>query len=100
MNMVFKPLRESHPLVKFEKVCPLCDETFRIGQRVMLIPARQPLHGVETVPSAVAHATCCLRGMKTIVGEIDRIKDGDASPYPVITTDGKQHTLQEAELSE
>lgn len=100
MNRVFPPLKADHPLVKDGEPCPLCHKPFLAGQRVMLTPARTPQRGVETVQCFCGHATCCLRGAKTPVGEIDRIKDGDGSPFPVITTDGKQWRLREAGYEE
>jgi hypothetical protein len=33
--------------------------------------------------------------MKTKMGEIERIKDGDASLFPVLLTDGRQATFAE-----
>lgn len=95
---VFNPLKPEHPLIVDDQKCSLCRQPFVSGQRIMLIPARIPTQGVENVPCAVAHASCCLHGMHTPVGVIDRIKDGDASPFPVLTTDGKQWKLEEAGL--
>lgn len=45
-------------------------------------------------PLDPVHATCHLRGKRimTILGPriVDRVEDGDAGPYPVVTTDGRQ----------
>jgi len=58
--------------------------------------------GSLTVEAAVICATCHMRGKEVVVpiraGDhyrrerriVERIKDGDASPYPVLTTDGGQ----------
>jgi len=97
---VFRPLKADHPLVMDGDRCALCKRGFEAGERVTLAPARTPLAGFETVPAVPLHATCALEGMQTPAGEIERIKDGDGSPYPVLTTDGTQHTLAEAGLSE
>lgn len=93
---IFAPLQATHPLIADADVCPLCKRGFAAGERVTLAPARTPQVGVETVPGIPLHATCAFRGMATPVGTIDRLKDGDGSPYPVVTEDGLQHTLAEA----
>lgn len=97
---VFAPLKGDHPLVTEGDLCPLCRSTFRAGERIVLAPARAPQMGVESVPAIPLHATCALEGAKTPVGIVVRIKDGDGSPFPVLTADGQQHTLEEAGYSE
>lgn len=44
----------------------------------------------------VLHATCSLRGAKTTLGTIERIKDGDGSPFPVVIEGGRDVTFAEA----
>jgi hypothetical protein len=100
MQRIFRPLPADHPLVTDGDLCSICRKPFCEGERTTLAAARVPQQGVETVPAVVLHATCAFEGAKTPVGEIERIRDGDASPFPVLTTDGKQHTLAEAGLSE
>ena len=93
MSRIFNPLKHDHPLIKDGDKCPYCNEIFKQGQRTILISAESKK--AATMRAIPAHATCALKGAKTELGEIERIKDGDASPYPVITTDGKQYTLSE-----
>lgn len=97
---VFHPLLPEHPLVTSgDAMCPLCKRAFAPGERIVLAPAREPMHGVENVPAVPLHATCALKGARTQVGVVARIKDG-ASPFPVVTEDGLQHTLAEAGLED
>ena len=68
---------------------------FSRGVRVAVSPIETPDQtGSLTVEVKVVCATCHLRGREitTPVGRriVERIKDGDGSPYPVITTDGKE----------
>ena len=93
---VFDPLEPNHPLVTDAKVCAICDEPFLAGQRVVLAPVRYPAYP-EKVAAVPVHATCGLKGHRTQVGILERIKDGDGSPYPVVTDRG-QFTLEEAGL--
>ena len=93
---VFNPLKSDHPLVTDGDTCAVCRLSFCEGQRTTLAPVREPIAGVETVEALPLHATCALRGAKTRVGVVYRIKDGDASPFPVETEDHKQYTLEEA----
>lgn len=95
MNRVFNPLKEDHPLVTSDDVCPACRKRFYAGQRTSLIAVRSSWQP-ETVQAVPIHATCSLKGMETPVGVIDKIKDGDGSPFPVLTTDGKQWKFAEA----
>jgi hypothetical protein len=97
MNRVFPPLKADHPLVSDGalSLCPACHKPFFEGQRTMLAPLRNPVQGFESVPAAPVHATCALAGMKTMAGEILRIKDGDASPFPVELVGNKQATFAE-----
>jgi hypothetical protein len=92
---IFEALRDDHPLVTDGDKCAICKSPFLAGQRIVLAPARQPIQGVENVPAVPLHATCALRGMKLSNGEtIERIKDGNGSPYPV-QCDKHQYTLEE-----
>ena len=96
---VFQPLREDHPLVQDRDVCPLCKKYFAAGERTMLAPAREPIaKKFELVPAIPVHASCALKGAETKVGIIARIKDGDGSPYPVVTESGKQFSLEDVGL--
>lgn len=90
---VFPPIREGHPVIGDR--CWSCDGIFAAGVRTGFKPFKTP---EETRPltlmGKVVCATCVLRGMKIMTPAgpriVHRIKDGDASPYPVETTDGKQ----------
>lgn len=88
MNRVFPPLKSDHPLATSWDRCPICRTHFCVGQRVVLIPVREVLTGVESIPAVVVHAACSLEGLRTSKGEIQRIKDGD-SPCPVVTDEGE-----------
>ena len=87
-------LRPGHPLTGEE--CLICHQLFAVGQRIIFAPPIEPQSDVDYVPSVPIHADCALRGVKTSVGEIARIVDGDGSPLLVLMTDGKRHTLREA----
>lgn len=97
---IYDPLPKDHPLVVDGRICGLCQSPFRPGQRVTLVPVRpaSPLLKAECVPALPLHAVCVFKGMLTAKGTIRRIKDGDASPYPVETDKG-QFTLQEVGLA-
>lgn len=58
------------------------------------------MSGSLTCRAKLVHAQCRLFGRQTKVGIIERVKDGDGSPFPIITTDGKQWRLSEAGLSD
>lgn len=96
---IFKPLSPDHPLVVGERTCALCQLCFFEGERFVLAPVRERQSG-ENVPLVPLHATCALAGAKTPLGVISRIKDGDASPYPVELEGGGQTTIAEAGYSE
>ena len=55
----------------------------------MLVPVREPTGKIENVPAVPIHANCALCGADSDKGKIERIKDGDGSPYPVITEQGQ-----------
>ena len=95
---VFSPLRAEHPGVGMS--CWICARELTAGTRVALKPCETPDQtGSLTVESKLVCATCYLRGepVMTEGGErvVERVKDGDASPFPVITTDGLQWTEEE-----
>ena len=96
MNRIYRPLAADHPLVTDGTICPVCKRGFDAGERTTLLcaAAERP----STVQAVPVHATCAVRGVRTRVGEIARIKDGDGSPFPVLTTDGKQWHFAEAGL--
>jgi len=96
MDRIFAPLNADHPLVTDGTECPICKHPFHCGERTMILASDSPLPA--TVQGVVVHATCGLHGVRTQKGEIDRIKDGDASPFPVVTTDGKQWKFEEVGL--
>ena len=98
MQRIFNPLLKDHPLVTGRETCPLCKELFVEGERVMLTPARTPQEGVETMPAIATHARCALDGAKTPKGTISSVKDGDASPFPIVTDKG-QFTIEECGYS-
>lgn len=88
---VFEPLGKDHPGVG-EK-CWICGRVLEVGTRVVLKPCETPDQtGSLAVEAKLVCATCALKG-GTIMTEggrriVERIKDGDASPFPVVTTDG------------
>jgi hypothetical protein len=56
MMRVYKPLTAEHPLVTDEKEhCCLCEERFKVGAVVTLIPEAP---GPGTVPARPAHIGC------------------------------------------
>ena len=99
---IFKGLKSDRPLVTGNDKCWICAREFCVGHRVVLKTVEMTdMSGSLTVEAKPVHATCALRGKNIpYVGIIDRIKDGDASPYPVIMTDGKQYKLEEVGLEE
>jgi hypothetical protein len=94
---VFPALKADDPNVG--EPCSLCGFAIRAGQRVVLIPKPETQEG-SSCQAALSHATCALSGMKTPAGVIERIKDGDASPYAVCLAGGRQAGLQECGLSD
>ncbi len=95
---VFDPLPHDHPLIGEQ--CWFCECTFVATMRVGLLP-RETLaeSGSFTVGCDAVCGTCLLRG--TGVGTpsgpriLSRIKNGDGSPYPVETADGRQWRADE-----
>ncbi len=90
---VFEPLQENHPGVGM--TCWICSQQLAVGTRVALKPCETPDQtGSLTVESKLVCATCYLKGevVMTEGGQriVERIKDGDGSPFPVLTTDGLQ----------
>ena len=70
---------------------------FHEGQRTTLAAIELSSEDLTKV-AMLLHATCAVKGRKTRVGIIDRIKDGNGSPFPVLTEDGKQWHFREAGL--
>lgn len=75
--------------------CWTCKQVIGCTTRVALQPVETPDQtGSLTVGCELVCATCYLRGQKimTAGGEriVERVKDGDGSPFPVETTDGHQ----------
>jgi hypothetical protein len=92
---VFAPLPADHPAVVDAMRCWKCEGSIGQGTRVALAPIETPDQtGSCTVEARMVCATCHLKGkeIQTPDGRriVERIKEGDASPYPVCTTDGKQ----------
>ena len=96
---VFRPLQKDHPLVTDGTRCGKCHEPFFGGQRVTLAAMHQA-NRASTVEALPLHATCAYAGLETDLGEIERIKDGDGSPFPVVLTNGEQAGLEECGLSD
>jgi hypothetical protein len=108
---VFAPLKEDHPAIGDR--CWKCKGVFGIGTRTAINPIETAdQSGSLTVRGELVCATCHLRGKECVVpidkgnGKatlesriIERVKEGDASPYPVETTDGKQWNEKEVVCS-
>ena len=94
MNRVYGPLAEDHPAVtEKDRTCPICRKGFCVGERTILLSVQAEI--ISVVAGALVHATCGLHGLETRVGTIVRIKDGDGSPFPVVTKDGHQWKFDE-----
>ena len=98
---IFGPLPEDSLMLKEQ--CWLYGDHFQAGQRIVLVPVETPDEANSlTVRAKPAHANCKLRGeqVQTPIGArvIERIKDGDANPFPVMTTDGRQWKAEEVGL--
>lgn len=92
---VFAPLKADHPFVVDGEKCWKCERPLAASVRPALNPIQTPDEtGSLTVEAKPVCATCHLRGteIQTPAGRriVERVKDGDASPHPVITTDGKE----------
>ena len=92
---VFAPLKEDHPLVTDGDKCWICRMGFGPGTRVALRPFNTSDEtGSMTVEAKAVCATCHLRGTEVVTPKgrriVDRVKEGDASPFSVWTTDGNQ----------
>lgn len=88
---IFAPLDLKHPLVTNGDNCALCHRRFWQGQRTTLLAPDVPgrAQAVRAVP---VHATCALQDVIVHRADgseivIERIKDGDGSPYPVVGRD-------------
>lgn len=97
---VFEPLPKDHPGVGMK--CWTCKRVIGAGTRTALQAIETPDEtGSCTVGCELVCATCFLRGARimTAGGEriVERVKDGDASPYPVETTDGHQWERNEVD---
>jgi len=96
---VYGPLKPDHPLVKDNSHCWICDKRFYPGQRTALIALEAPEDQAKTVEAKVVHATCFLRGREVQTPKglriVDHVKDGDGSPFPIVTTDLKQWREEE-----
>ena len=95
--IVYAPLSEDHPLVVNSEKCSLCHESFRAMERVTLVPI-EISSDTFTKRALPMHVGCALKGRKYDGASVVRVKDGDASPYPVILSDGRQSTFAEIGL--
>ncbi len=109
MPRIFPPLSPIHPLVRDQTPCWICNRPFMESQRVVLVPIETAAQtGSSTVDAKVVHATCRLRGTRATWWDgdkpveliVDRVKDGDASPFAIETTDGRQWKDDEIELAD
>lgn len=99
---IYAPLTATHPLVADGEKCHFCKTPFIPGMRTGIIPWQTADEtGSLTVEGRVVCATCKLRGteINTPVGRriVERVKEGDGSPFPVVTTDGRQWRDEEVE---
>jgi hypothetical protein len=97
---VFEPLKPDHPLVRDSDHCWKCGVGFCAGMRTALLPYQSAEEtGSLTVEARPVCATCFMRGteISTPKGRriVESIKQGDGSPFPVVTTDGKQWRADE-----
>ncbi len=95
---IYSPLPKEHPAVG-EK-CWKCAQTIGAGTRTGLQPIETTEQtGCSKVRAKVVCATCYLKGREIGTPDgrriVERILDGDGSPYPVHTTDGHQWTEEE-----
>ena len=90
---IFEPLGKRHPGVGM--TCWICEREIGPGTRTSLKPCETPEQtGSLTVEAKLVCATCHLKG-EAIMTEggrriVERVKDGDGSPFVVVTTDGHQ----------
>jgi len=94
MNRIYAPLMWDHPLIG--KICGICDKKFFPSERITLLCV--DCDEVSTVQGCPVHASCAYKGVKTPKGIIERIKDGDGSPFPVIMEEGEQYKFEEIGL--
>jgi len=90
---VFSPLPKTHPAAG--KNCWKCGCILSAGVRTALNPIETTDEsGENIVRCEIVCATCHLKGKRvmTPIGAriVERIKEGDGSPFPVETTDSKQ----------
>ena len=104
MNRIYAPLEEDHPLVTGQHRCWICERGFSQGERTTLIHTETPEQsGSLTVEAKPAHATCAYKGSKHMnpggqIVIIERIKDGNGSPFQVVTCDARQWKFEEIGL--
>lgn len=92
---VFPPLGEDHPLVRDGRKCWICEKPIVRGTRTGLVARETPEEaGSSSVEAEIVCGTCKLRGKRIRTPEgpriVETVKEGDGSPFPVITTDGCQ----------
>ena len=91
---IFAPLHGDHPCITNKDTCWLCGSPFHAGQRTALVPMEADSGPARNVQAKIVHADCRWRGREIGTPDglrvVERIKEGDGSPFPVLTTDGKQ----------
>lgn len=97
---IMGPLEAEHPAVG--EPCWKCGKKMAPGMRVGLAPIETTTQtGSLTVECKLVCATCHLRGVEIMTEGgpriVERVKDGDASPFPVLTTDGLQWAEREVD---
>lgn len=86
---ISKPLQHNHTLARSIAPCGRCERVLTTGVRVALVPLKE-----EGGKRQYICATCVLRGKEVNTPDgiriVERVKDGDASPFPVLTIDCRQ----------
>lgn len=104
---IFEPILPDHASgYLMNEVCAECGSSFYPGERLSLKPIRPIEEGSLTWEAAPVHARCFLEGRRAWIEgrlvEITHVKDGDASPFPVVVRDvltgeSRQHKVEEIE---
>ena len=99
---VFEPLGPTHPLVARRVNCWICDRPLATGTRTAIVARETPEEaGSSSLEGEIVCGTCHLRGKRIRTPDGPRIvlhvKEGDGSPYPVVTTDGRQWKADEVD---
>ncbi len=99
---VFEPLGPTHPLVARRVNCWICDRPLARGTRTAIVARETPEEaGSSSLEGEIVCGTCHLRGKRIRTPDGPRIvlhvKEGDGSPYPVVTTDGRPWKADEVD---